>query len=646
MWTCKRGNTMSNMKKMIVRYMQTITFVLISFILIVTIISQILSAQRYAKVSAEALFVQIRQIMQENAEELVIVQTEYKQTCLNNAQAIAHIVEADPDILNDLEAMRKMAVYMEVDEIHFFDEEGKIFTGTHPEYYGMDMNSGEQIGFFKPMLTDKSLSMIQDITPNTAEERPMQYSARWNESGTFIVQVGMEPVNVLKVTEKNELSYIFSLLLVNTGVSIYAIDKETGEIKGATVSEDVGKDCQELGFDLEDIESRGDGYHTTIKGLNSFCVFTEIDGNLIGRVVPAGTLYHNIQINACAIAIYLIIITVMLILSVTRYLDKTVIKGIEQINGKLCAITEGNLDETVDVQTCLEFAELSKHSNEMIKALLSDTDKISYVLNKTDVPIGVYEYNTKMSKVRYTEHVPGILSLKKAQAEELFSDSAKFADYIGELRQNPLEDEDDIYRLNGKNTKYIRLEELTKQNDVLGIIIDETEEITKRKMVEEERDTDILTGLYNRRGLENKLADLFDEPEKLKHGAMVMVDADCLKEINDKYGHDKGDIYLCKIAGILSSFGPNSCVISRYGGDEFVLFLYEYENAEELENTVKTLGFIQDNSIAHLSDKISVPLRFSYGYCLFHGEADYEKLIKCADDRMYENKKSRKMERK
>ncbi len=509
MRVCKRGNTMSNMKKMIVRYMQTITLVLISLILIITIVSQILSAQRYARETAAETFVQIRQIMQENETELTV-------------------------------------------------------------------------------------------------------------------------------------SKIFSLLRVNTGVQLYAIDKESGEIKGATSTEDVGKDCEELGFLLEEIESRGDGYHATIKGLNSFCVFAEIDGNLIGRVVPAATLYHNIQINACAVAIYLIIIAVILIVSVTRYLDKTVIKGIEQINGKLGVITEGNLDETVDVQTCLEFAELSRHSNEMIKTLLSGTDKISYVLNKTDVPIGVYEYNTKMTKVRHTEHVPGILSLKKSMAEELFADSIRFADYIKSLKQNPVDDEDDIYCMDEKEPKYIRLEELTNQNDVFGIIIDVTEEITKRKQIEAERDTDILTGLFNRCGLENRLEDLFEKPDKLKNAAMVMVDADCLKEINDKYGHDKGDIYLCKIAGVLSSFGPNSCVISRYGGDEFVLFLYEYENVDELENTVKTLGFIQDNSIAHLSDKISVPLKFSYGYCLYDGKSSYEELLKIADDRMYENKKARK----
>lgn len=56
--------------------------------------------------------------------------------------------------------------------------------------------------FFKPLLTDKSLHLVQDITPNTAEAKMMQYSALWSKSGAFIVQIGMEPVNVLKATEK------------------------------------------------------------------------------------------------------------------------------------------------------------------------------------------------------------------------------------------------------------------------------------------------------------------------------------------------------------------------------------------------------------------------------------------------------------
>ena len=78
----------------------------------------------------------------------------------------------------------------------------------------MTVYDGEQIGFFKPLLSDKSLRLCQDIAPNTAEGKKIQYAALWSDNGKFIVQVGMEQDSVKRATEKNELSYIFSLLRV------------------------------------------------------------------------------------------------------------------------------------------------------------------------------------------------------------------------------------------------------------------------------------------------------------------------------------------------------------------------------------------------------------------------------------------------
>lgn len=98
---------------------------------------------------------------------------------------------------------------MEVDEIHIIDAAGEIVSGTHPQYYGYSFDSGEQMNYFKPMLKDKSLKMVQDIEPNTAEHKLMQYSAMWNSTGEFIVEAGIEPVNVSKVTEKNDCLIFF-----------------------------------------------------------------------------------------------------------------------------------------------------------------------------------------------------------------------------------------------------------------------------------------------------------------------------------------------------------------------------------------------------------------------------------------------------
>ncbi len=151
-------------------------------------------------------------------------------------------------------------------------------------------------------------------------------------------------------------------------------------------------------------------------------------------------------------------------------------------------------------------------------------------------------------------------------------------------------------------------------------------------------------GLYNRRGLEMRLETLFAGPEKLGHYAMIMIDADGLKGINDTYGHEKGDAYLCRIAEKINTFDPENSVAARQGGDEFVLFLYRYQQ-EELAEAVKMLEFIQRHCLAYLDDELRVKLEFSFGCVMAEGKADYRELLKQADQRMYMNKRERKLQR-
>ena len=72
--------------------------------------------------------------------------------------------------------LQKIANLMAVDEIHLLDENGYIYSGSVPKYFGYNFDSGEQMAYFKPMLTDKSLTMCQDVTPNTSEGKEMMYA--------------------------------------------------------------------------------------------------------------------------------------------------------------------------------------------------------------------------------------------------------------------------------------------------------------------------------------------------------------------------------------------------------------------------------------------------------------------------------------
>lgn len=338
------------------------------------------------------------------------------------------------------------------------------------------------------------------------------------------------------------------------------------------------------------------------------------------------------------LAICLLTIAMILSCVVTRYMNRYVVEGIHSINAKLYSIARGNLDEIVDVQSSIEFSELSRYINRMKKSILDNNRKMSYVLGKTNMYIGVYEYNSHMKRVRITEHVPQILSLDPGETERLSADYEVFREFISGLRENPVADETCVFSC---RDRYVKLEEIREDAEIFGVVIDVTEEIEKRRKIEAERDFDPLTGLYNRLGMERTLSALFSEPETLGHSAVVMADADNLKVINDTYGHDAGDIYLREIAGLFRDFGSKDCVSARMGGDEFLLFLYHYDSEQELTDTVALLADLQEHSSASLSDRLQVPLRFSFGCCLTGQSADYETLTKKADERMYENKRER-----
>ena len=92
-----------------------------------------------------------------------------KDDYIVRAKAVSYIIDAKPQVEYDVEELQKIADLILVDEIHLFDKNGYIYSGTLPKYYGFSFDSGEQMKYFKPMLTDKKLTMCQDVTPNTAE---------------------------------------------------------------------------------------------------------------------------------------------------------------------------------------------------------------------------------------------------------------------------------------------------------------------------------------------------------------------------------------------------------------------------------------------------------------------------------------------
>lgn len=546
--------------------------------------------------------------------------------------------------LESLTDIQHLADLLDEEEVNIFNAQGVITAGNVPAYYGASMTDGDQIGYFKPMLTDKSLEMVQKTVPNTVKQKEMQYSAVWSEDGKFIMQIGMKPVDVLRLTEKRDLSRIFSLLNAGIGTTLYACDPETHLVEGSTNAESVGKAMEDVGLPVPQLRDNAADLYADIGGSRCYCVYTELEGSLIAYTITHHTIMTRITGNFFLLYGAMIFIAVITVISVTWYLNRYVIRSINNINDSLRKITLGNLSEKVAVNNTEEFAQLCGHINDMIDSLLSTTDLISYIIHKADMPIGVYVYNLHMKTVRFTDYIPDLLRLSQDEMNSVASDYHLFRNFIDILREAPLEGEKNTFKLSDGTTRYIRIEETEHDSEVLGVVIDMTTDVERRMRLETERNIDLLTGLLNRRGFDEQLIFLFAAPEKMDLGAYCVIDADNLKIINDTLGHENGDLYLQTLSDALKNFGSRQHIAARLGGDEFALLLYGYSNPEEVEKDTAALAAQQDALHATFDGKDKL-VRFSLGCIPFRNESDHSTLLRKADALMYENKRLRKQQR-
>lgn len=163
-----------------------------------------------------------------------------KDDYIVRAKAISYIADAKPEVEYDVDELQKIAGLMSVDEIHFIDDTGTIYSGSLPKYFGYSFDSGEQMAFFKQMLNNKDLTLCQDVTPNTAEAKEMMYAITWNEAKTHMVQVGITPKRPLKELKRNQISNVVADMPVYKGMEIYVVDAKTKKILGATDASWVG----------------------------------------------------------------------------------------------------------------------------------------------------------------------------------------------------------------------------------------------------------------------------------------------------------------------------------------------------------------------------------------------------------------------
>ncbi len=162
------------------------------------------------------------------------------------------------------------------------------------------------------------------------------------------------------------------------------------------------------------------------------------------------------------------------------------------------------------------------------------------------------------------------------------------------------------------------------------------------KKVEHDADTDRLTGLANRRRLDEFVEALITlYPEEKSPFSLIMCDVDHFKHYNDTHGHQMGDVVLASIAAILKNRVRRGDLAARFGGEEFVVILPKCgpENAFRIAEQLRKA--VENENIPHQEQQPLGNLTSTFGVATFPDDASSAKrLLKKADDCLYQGKEA------
>ncbi|WP_225763266.1 GGDEF domain-containing protein [Stenotrophomonas sp. Marseille-Q4652] len=173
--------------------------------------------------------------------------------------------------------------------------------------------------------------------------------------------------------------------------------------------------------------------------------------------------------------------------------------------------------------------------------------------------------------------------------------------------------------------------QLAQVRNLLGMLFERVGELDAGR--------DALTSLLNRRFLPTVLRREIELAARTGESfAVLLLDLDHFKSINDHHGHEGGDRALQHVAAILTQYSRGSDYLFRYGGEEFVVVLVSVNESQALMIASELCSRIAQSPIA-MPDGEALPITASIGLALHDGHPDYERLMARADGAMYQAKK-------
>lgn len=274
--------------------------------------------------------------------------------------------------------------------------------------------------------------------------------------------------------------------------------------------------------------------------------------------------------------------TKLLELSKKGYFDKIFENEVQMLD---------EVQEIVDSVNLLAKTEISTLSNALIVAIKLEFLAVNTIFEQFFQYVNLFP--TELKNVNYDAHIDGFLK--------------GFNKYIKGHSE---------YEILGR-----ALEKLMKQN----------------KQLVHSSKSDLLSGVLNRRGFYETLTPVAHMNHRQKtEVAVMMIDIDDFKKVNDIHGHQKGDEVISFLGKSIGEFVRRSDIVGRYGGEEFIVFFSDVEKESLLMLAEKLRSYIESSDVSGIDFTVSIGV--SHGFFDSDPLAEFDKMVGVADSSLYKAK--------
>lgn len=370
---------------------------------------------------------------------------------------------------------------------------------------------------------------------------------------------------------------------------------------------------------------------------------------LLLGIVPNSTLY-KISNDMQSLLLVAVVLTLGVGLVCSYLVSRGLAHPIRQLSDEVAAIQDKRTEIPKLSRTGIrEIDGFSTAITQLSQDILDTSTKFLRIMDMASIELGGYEIREDSDKVFVTDNFFSMLGMQDANPNDVTRERFEMLmeELVLQKESFSLQDGGRVFTIPQKDgsERFVMLR-ITGEDEVqVGLVEDVTAATLERRRIEHERDYDVLTGLYNRRAFDARAKKLFRMPEKLGHAALLMMDMDNLKHINDTFGHDWGDRYINLAGQCFAQTLPQNTICARMSGDEFIVLFYGYDRRDEIRQVLNRLSKAMKERTALLPNGDTMRISISGGIAWYpENGRDLATLKKYADFAMYQVKHESKGE--